>query len=318
MNLKCIFLLILVISTSLINGCSSESPEPKVTIAINPWPGYEFLFLAQEKGFFKELNLDIELIEMASLADVQRVYSQGRAHGMASTMIEVVQAAGKAQEPISLVLIPDYSFGGDSIVSSRDIDSVASLKGKKVGTEIGSLGMYILAQALAKQDLSLSDVDIINVEQLDAEAAITSKQIDATVTYPPFSTAILKHDGFHEIFNTTSMPGDVIDTIAIRTEYLNSLPKDWKIRFFKAWDMALSFSQSNKEEAYKIMADREGISAADFADALTGLKLLSSKESFESIKHEATKKNISKVCQTLDHAKTIRFSCDNILSLIRL
>jgi len=298
-----------------LQGCSNQT-EPTVRIAINPWPGYEFLYLAQEKGFFKAQNLNIELIQMASLADVLRVYSHGRADGMASTMIEIVQAAGALQEPISLVLIPDYSNGGDTILAHTSIQHVSDLKGQNVGAELGSLGMYILSLALEKHGLSLGDVNILNIEQLDAETAMVKGEIKSIVTYPPFSTAILKQEGFHEIFNTAAIPRDVIDTVSIRTSKLNTLPKDWQDRFYQAWDMALDYAKTQPEDAYAIMAKREGITPEEFADALTGLKLLNSTDSRDTIASDQVKLNVLKVCNTLAHAKTINFECNDIQSLV--
>lgn len=164
-------------------GCSNPN-QNLVRIAINPWPGYEFLHLAQAKGFFKQAGLNIELVEMASLADVQRVYIQGRADGLASTIIEAVHAAGNTQEPLAIVHIPDYSNGADIILAHNSIKSVKDLKGKKIGAEIGSLGMYILSLALDKNGLKLSDVEILNVEQLAGEQAMLNREIDAFVSYP--------------------------------------------------------------------------------------------------------------------------------------
>ena len=176
--------------------------------------------------------------------------------------------------------------------------------------------MYILAQALDKNDLKLKDVDIINVEQLDAEHAMTHNDIDAIVTYPPFSTAILKHPQFREIFTTRELPGDVIDTISINQQTLNKLPDDWLKRFYQAWDKAIQYSEQFQFEAYGIMAEREGITPDEFADGLSGLKLLSSVDSLAALTNASTQANIEKVCETLDHAKTIMFSCNNISKLI--
>lgn len=299
-----------------LSACS-EPEAPKVKIAINPWPGYEFVYLAQEKGFFQEQKLDIELIELPSLADVQRVYVQGRADGMASTMIETVQATGLTQSSSTVILIPDYSNGGDVIVSSKQVTSFSELKGKRIGAEIGSLGMYILAQALDKQGMSLSDVEIINVEQLEAETSLLNGTIDAVVSYPPYSTSILKHEQFHQVFDTSEIPNDIIDVISIRTEVLETLPNDWLVRFHKAWDKALTYSEANKDEAYGIMAGREGISKEDFADALTGLQLLDSRESIKAIQADQTAKNVVKVCTTLEHANTINFDCNKTMPMIK-
>jgi NitT/TauT family transport system substrate-binding protein len=310
---------ILIVSlTLLLTACTKESAPPTVKIAINPWPGYEFLFLAQEKGFFEAQNLDIKLVELPSLADVQRVYVQGRADGMASTMIEAVQAAGLTQEAIAITLIPDYSNGGDVIVSTDSITKVSELKGKRVGAEIGSLGMYILAQALAKEGLELNDVDILNVEQLDAEDSMKRGEIDAIVTYPPYSTAIMKHDEYHQIFDTSSIPQDIIDTISLRKSTLDTLDKEWLHRFYTAWDQALAYSQKNPEDAYHIMATREGISVDEFKDPLTGLQLLTSQQSQKALTSKQTQSNVSKVCETLAHAKSISFDCAATIPLVLL
>ncbi len=298
-----------------LSGCSDPNQD-LVRIAINPWPGYEFLHLAKTKGFFKEEGLNIELIEMASLADVQRVYIQGRADALASTIIEAVHAAGNTQEPLSLIHIPDYSNGGDIILAHDSISSVKELKGKRIGAEIGSLGMYILALALDKNGLSLADVEILNVEQLAGEEAMLTGEVDAFVTYPPFSTAIQKHQQFKQIMSTAELPGDVIDSIAIRSSVLQDKP-DWTRKFLKVWDKTLEYSQNNKQESYEIMATREGISPQEFEDALSGLKLMTSKQSQLSLASKSTANNIDKVCQTLAAAKTIEFPCDNIKDLIK-
>ena len=297
-----------------LSGCSNPNQD-LVRIAINPWPGYEFLHLAKSKGFFKEAGLNIELIEMASLADVQRVYIQGRADGLASTIIEAVHAAGNTQESLSIVHIPDYSNGGDIILAHQSIKTVKDLKGKKIGAEIGSLGMYILSLALEKNGLQLSDVEILNVEQLAGEEAMVNGEIDAFVTYPPFSGAIQKHEQFKQILDTSELPGDVIDSIALRTSVLKGKPQ-WVNQFLKVWDKALEYAQTHKKEAYEIMAKREGISSAEFEGALAGLQLMSAEQSQRNMASKNMSKNIDKVCRTLAEAKTITFSCNNINQLL--
>lgn len=47
----------------LICGCQYPKPakEP-IKISINVWPGYAIAYLAQEKGFFKQNGVEVELI----------------------------------------------------------------------------------------------------------------------------------------------------------------------------------------------------------------------------------------------------------------
>ena len=307
---------IILIALIMLTACSDAFVPPKVRIAINPWPGYEFLYLAAQKQYFADVGLDIELVEMSSLSDVQRLYIQGRVDGMASTMIEAVQAAGITQVPLSLVLIPDYSDGGDVIVAKTELKSLADLKGKRIAGEIGSLSMFVLVRALERIDLTLNDVDFTHVEQLDMLEKIKNGTIDAAVTYPPYSTEILRGHTFKELFSTSELPLEVIDIVSVRSESIESDP-EWVTKFHQAWQMALDYAESNRAEAYKIMADREGITVQEFSEALNGVAINSAQSQADILKSTTIKNNISNVCRVLGESKTISFKCEDAVPLIQ-
>ena len=148
-----------------LQGCNSDQEnQGLVTIGINPWPGYEFLYLAEQKGFFKQVGANIKLVQLASLTDAQETYIEGHTDGMTSTLTEVVQAPFLGGKPLNVVLVTDYSNGGDVIIASKDIPDLTSLKGKTVGCEVSSLGIFILQRALKTVGLTLSDVTVVNVE----------------------------------------------------------------------------------------------------------------------------------------------------------
>jgi NitT/TauT family transport system substrate-binding protein len=302
----CLFILV---------SCSQGPKSQKVRIAINPWPGYEFLYLASEKGFFAEHGLDIEIVELSSLADVQRVYIQGRVDAFGSTMIEVVQAAGITQQKLDVILVPDFSFGGDMIIGNASIDNMAGLRGKRVGAEVGSLGMFVLHSALVKHGLTLDDIQLVNVEQLDAEAQMKQGNIDAIVTYPPYSIAVNKLPGHKQIFDTTEIPEKVIDTITVRAGLIDN-QKQWLEKFHAAWKQALDFTRNHQQEAYEMMAKREGVSVAEFTDALSGLTIVETSEQLKLLGSSQLRDNISDVCAVLKQSDSIQFSCDNINELI--
>lgn len=308
--------LVAVLAICLVGACVRQDSPETVRIGINPWPGYEFLYLASEKGYFAAEGLDVELLELASLADVKRIFEQGRADGMASTVIEAVQVASSSKKAIALVLIPDYSNGGDIIVAREPISELADLKGKKVGVELGLLGTYILARAMETAGLTVDDVIEINVEQLSAEQAIISGQIDAMVTYPPFSISILKRTGVKQLFSTSEIPGEVIDTVSIREDAVAN-PKVWQEKFHNAWQRALHFASKNPEEAYQIMAKREGITAQEFAEALKGITILDKQDQSAILGSEKLRANLEHVCETLKRAEDLDFDCKKIHRRLR-
>lgn len=68
----------------------NQAPTEAIRIGISPWPGYELLYLAQEKSFFEQAGLHVQIVEFSSLGDVLRAYEQGNIDGMASTLTEAI------------------------------------------------------------------------------------------------------------------------------------------------------------------------------------------------------------------------------------
>ena len=298
-----------------IQGCDKPAPST-IKIAINPWPGYEFLYLAEKKGFFEKVGLNVKLIQLVSLADAQRAYINNQVDGFASTIIEAVQAEPLGGKPLKVVLVPDYSNGGDVILANKSIESMSDLKGRVVGAEVSSLGIYVLQRALTKSNMSLSDVTVLNVEQSDGEREIKAGNIDAFVTYPPVSVKMLKLEGVHKIFTSAQIPNEIIDTVSLSQDAIDRNPGVVK-KLHQAWQMALDYAENNKEEAYTLMATREGISKEEFQDVLSDLMVLNAmdqKKLFET--SDILQQSVRSVCETLVHVNSIEVSCDKYPDII--
>ncbi len=307
---------VLLLACCFILASCAKKPVETLKIGINPWPGYEYLYLAEHNGYFEQLKLPLQLIQLSSLSDVQRAYIAGRVDGMASTLIEAVQATQLSDRPVKVILVPDYSNGGDVVIADKAIANVAGLKGKTVGVELGSLGIYFLHRALAKDGVSLADVTLANVEQMDAEKAFTDGKMDAYVTYPPASIGLMKNESFHKIFSSAEIPLEIIDTIAMDASVLSAYP-NFVINLHRAWQMALDFTKENPDEAFRIMAERQGISADEFSEAVLDLAILDSaaqKEVFWAA--EKLEKSARDVCQVLVDIKALEKPCDTMPDIV--
>lgn len=299
----------------LIIGCTKQEERP-ITIALNPWPGYEFLHLAQSHGYFKAVGLNAEIVLMDSLSDVQRAYIHGRVDGFASTVIEAVQAHALSNNPLNIVLVPDYSNGGDVIIASEGIDSVQALKGKRVGCEVSSLGIYILARALHAAGMTLADVEVVNTEQGAGLKAMRDGTLDAFITYPPVSLEILKLTGNKIIFSSAEIPYDIIDTVSISKAALAKHP-DFVEKLIKAWQMAYDYWQANPIEAVSFMAAREGISPEEFNGVLGDIEILSAEQQTKIFSApDEIEERIRSVCDTLVRVETLSTDCRQLPSLI--
>ncbi len=272
-----LLLLAAMVALSLDIGCSQQG-SAAFRVGINPWPGYEFLYLAQEKGFYRDEGLQVRLVEFPSLSDARRAYERGQVNAIATTVIEVLQARENSSRSPQIVQIVDYSNGADVILARPGLATGANLRGARIGLELASLGVYVLARALEKNGLSLADVTMVSMNQLSMEASFRKAELDAIVTYPPTSTKLLRDSDANTVFSSTEIPGEVLDVIAVEAEVNARHPRD-VAGLLRAYHRAVAYTRQNPADAHAIMAEREGLTPEEFRTALTGgIRLLSASD----------------------------------------
>ncbi len=293
----------------------AQAEHTSIRIGTDPWPGYEYLHLADRKGFFKEENVPIQLIRFSSLEDARRAYEHHQVDGMATTVIEVLQAHEHGA-PAKVAIVTDFSNGADVIIARKGIASVAGLKGKKVGIEPATLSGFILARALNKVGLSLEDVKTEGLSPLNMEAALLSGKVDAVHAYPPISLAILKHTGeVTKIFDSSQIPEEIVDIVSINPDIVANRPEDIKA-LQRAWDKAHAYAAAHPEEANMIMAGYEDISAEEFTEALRGIKVLSFSEQEALMKGSSLRQTIAQVGDVLRKEGELKEAVDPGIFLI--
>ncbi len=134
---------------------------PALRIGINAWPGYEHLALTKQLGYYLDEGLEVKLIPFQTLADGRRAFEKGHIDIMAGTLMEFYSAREVSGINPVIFLVADFSNGGDMLLAHKDIKNVASLKGKKLGLEAGSIDVLTAANALASAQLNFSDVTLV-------------------------------------------------------------------------------------------------------------------------------------------------------------
>jgi NitT/TauT family transport system substrate-binding protein len=252
-------------------GCG-RGDRAELRLAMSPWPGYEFLYLAQEKGFFDKEGLNAHIVEYASLNDSRVAFESGHVNVLGCTLIEVLQARDHGRSP-QIVLVTDYSKGADVILARTNLASMAELKGRRVGLELGSLGTFMLARAQQRAGLNLYDVQTVSCLPDRMQAALAENRVDAVVAYPPVSVVLEAGGQVRRVFSSAEIPGEVVDVLAADELTLRENP-GLALRVARVFQRALDYTRAHPEDAYKIMAQREGLSAAQFEPTLQGVQLV--------------------------------------------
>ena len=283
--------LIATLSMLMVSACTMETADKKeLRIGTHRWIGYEPLFLAKSLGHLDE---KIKLIEFASASNVMTALKNGTLDGATLTLDEALVIQ---QQGIDLVvtLINDFSNGGDAILLSEKYSKDQSLKGLKIGLDGGSVNAYVLSRALDLQDLEYDDVTTVQIKPSEQIEPLKKGLVDGVVTFEPFRSELIK-SGAIEVFNSTKIPGEIIDVTVLRTSAIRSQNELFN-NLQRSWFEAVDFIKSEPEVAFKRIAERKSFSEENMRE---GIKLIHLPDREEISENIASKDGVIKNAEHL-------------------
>jgi NitT/TauT family transport system substrate-binding protein len=176
------------------------------------------------------------------------------------------------------VLVTDASEGADVILVRDPTLTLDGLAGKRVAIERGSLHVLVLAEALRTVGRTIDEVELVHLPAVDAPDAFRAGEVDAIVTYPPFSIDLRLNGEAHAVFSTREIPGRVIDLLVIEESVARKRSDDIS-RVRRAFFRAQRYAAEHPADALPIMANRFRLSVEAFAEALhDGIHLVTEEE----------------------------------------
>ena len=264
---------LLLLAAALLPTCG-EPESRTIRIGMNPWPAWEFFYLAQEKGLYAEEGVDVRVVEFSSLGDAKRAFERGQVEAFLGTLVEVSSTSADGGREPAIVLVTDSSDGADQIIAHAPIATPADLVGKRVAVEMGSLNVYLLARALESCNRTLDDVTMVNLDQLSMLDAFKRREVDAIVAYPPVSIAANREADARQVFNSSRIPDEIVDVLAVDSRLVQERAED-VAAICRAYARAVALGHSRPEECMPIMARREGLEPAEFEASLRdGIRLV--------------------------------------------
>ena len=256
-------------------GCIRE-PEPALRIGTNVWIGSEPLYLARELG-----HLDpkaVQLVEYPSASEVMRAYRNQAIDGMVISLDELFSLAADGLQPRA-ILVVDVSHGADAVVGRRGMRSMKDLQGRPVAVESGALGAFVLSRALALSGMQIGDVKVVHLESNEQPSAFEQGQVDGAVTFDPYRAQLLRA-GATTLFDSTQIPGEIVDLVAVRAAVLETQPKAVQA-LLSGWFGALEYMKLDPQDAARRMGIRQQTSGDQFLAALRGLHIPSRAENLK-------------------------------------
>ena len=252
----------------------SEPTGPALRIAYSDWPGWVAWEIAIQKGWFKEAGVNVEF-KWFEYAPSMEAYSAGKVDAVCVTNGDALVTGSSGGKSVGII-INDYSDGNDMIVAKPGITSIAQLKGKKVGVEVGFVDHLLLMYALKSANMSDKDVKIKNVPTDQTPQTLKSGGVDAIAAWQPNSGSALRLvPGSTSIFSSANVPGIIYDELVVNPKSLAERKADW-VRVAKIWDRVAKFINDPKtiDEAAKIMSARVGLTPEQYRALMKGTHIM--------------------------------------------
>jgi NitT/TauT family transport system substrate-binding protein len=266
------------VALALWMAACSHQREPTLRIGTNVWIGSEPLYLARDLGYLPPDA--VQLLEYPSASEVLRAFRNQAIDGMVISLDELFGLAAEGMMPRA-ILVVDVSHGADAIVGRPDMKSMKDLRGKRVAVESGALGAFVLSRALALNDMQASDVVVVQMESNEHPDAFENRQVDAAVTFDPYRAQLLQHGG-STIFDSTQIPGEIVDLVVVRQSVLNKQTGVVQT-LLAGWFKAIDYLQREPTDAARRMGIRQQTTGEQYLIGLQGLRIPSREENLRMI-----------------------------------
>ena len=241
-------------------------------LGIEPWLGYGQWDIADAKGIFKANGLsDVQIVNFTEDKDINAALASGQldAANIATHTAMGMVAAGL---PVKIVLLLDVSMTADAIIAGKDVTSIADLKGKQVAFEEGTTSDILLKYALAKNNMTINDVQPVPMPAADAGSALIAGKVPVAVTYEPYLTAAMKQNpDVKLLFPASNDPGLISDVLVVRDDVLKSKPGQ-VLAMIKSWDAALKDYNADTPGGRAIISKAVGDTVENLNTAFDGVK----------------------------------------------
>lgn len=226
-----------------------------------PW-GY-----AQTQGIVdkwaKKYGIQIKVTQLNDYIESINQYTAGQFDGCTMTNMDAltVPAAGGVD---STALIPSsYSNGNDGIALKGAGKTAKDLKGQNVNLVQFSVSHYLLARALDSVGLRERDVKVVNTSDADIAAAFATPKVQAVATWNPQLATVTATPGSSKVFDSSQIPGEIIDLMVVNTATLKDNPALGKA-LTGAWFEVMALMKAGNPAALAQMAQAAGTTPTNY------------------------------------------------------
>ncbi len=207
------------------------------------------LFLTQERGFFRDEGLDVELVLMKAIQTVQALVG-GTIDFGAATGTSVSAAVNGADVRVVMAMMERPSF---DLIAQPNITSVQQLRGKRIGVSaVGSLGEILARQILIAHQVPPDQVTILPLGISNLTYGALKGGVIEAIMAPIPTTFIAQDEGFRKLAAGGDFYRAIQGGLATTRRTISERP-EVVTRAIRAILRALRFFKNNKKDGIEFI-----------------------------------------------------------------
>jgi NitT/TauT family transport system substrate-binding protein len=210
---------------NLLLGIPASAQRPSFTVGWSIYAGWTPYHYLAKSGILNKwadkygITIKVQRFDYAPSLDA---FVARNIDACTMTNMEALDMPAASGVPTTVVLIGDYSNGNDALLVRGGVN-MKDLAGKKLLLVEKTVSEYLFDRAMTMNGLSNSirQVRKINTSDADIQSAfVGDSSASAVVTWKPMLSQLLKQKNVTSLFNSSQIPGEILDLTVVRTDVL--------------------------------------------------------------------------------------------------
>ncbi len=266
----------LAVATSVSMSAAQAAEKKDFKVAWSIYVGWMPWGYASDTGIVKKwadkYGINIEVKQFNDYVESINQYTAGAYDAVTVTNMDALSIPSAGGVDTTAVIVGDFSNGNDAVIL-KGKDKLADIKGQNVNLVEFSVSHYLLARGLETVNLSEKDLKVINTSDADMAAAYKTDDVTAVVTWKPIVPTILASPDANKVFDSSQIPGEIIDLMVANTAVLKDNPKFGKALVGIWYDTMKAMAEGTA--AKEAMGKGSGTDLKGFEDQLATTRMFS-------------------------------------------
>lgn len=260
-------------------AASAFAQKPTFTVGWSVYAGWTPYHYMNKSGILRKwadkygIAIKVQRFDYAPSLDA---FVAKNIDACAMTNMEALDMPAASGVPTTAILIGDYSNGNDAVLARGGLQ-LKDLAGKKMLLVEKTVSEYLFDRAMTINGLrdQIKRVRMINTSDSDiATAFIGDTSASSVVTWKPMVSQIAKQKGVASLFNSSQIPGEILDLTVVRTDVLarpDGAGKKFAMALAGAWYEMLA--QMNNDKVLAAIAEGSQDTLASYKEQLSTTKM---------------------------------------------